>query len=198
MSRDYPMVKIAKWKSVNKVMVPVDEYGAYLDWREVDGEYARTLTSPYGSLHFAVGFDSENWDEETERKLYGDDGLEDFKPKAPDGDWMMCFDWAELPNGKILLHATCNSDSGGFIMDTDYDVVARSKAVGRAMYMVGLASDLAFENGGWHDEEGWNQDPYYLPRSIAAYLGIEPYASMTNDQLRHGPYPEDLNKRRFH
>jgi hypothetical protein len=178
---DYHFIEIDTYELIAGVMVPVDEDGHYLDWHDIrtgpDGKQkARELTSPYGSLEFAVGYDSEDSDEEN------DEFFED------DGDWMRCFDYAELPDGRIVLHAVTNSDSGGFIEGSGYYVVTKEEAPAQAMEMVDDALESLCINNRSHDEEGWNQDPYYFVRSVMAACGIEPYASA--DDNRRGDIPK--------
>lgn len=177
--KDYPMTDIASWETIAGVEVPLDSFGHYLDWNDIseDRKQARTLTSPYGSLHFAIGFNKE-----------------DFNDENDNGDWMVCFDFAALPDGNIVIDAVCNSDSGGFIMGIEYDVIKPEDAPQHAIRIASQACDGCYENDGYPDEKGWNQDPYYLARSIAQCLGIEPYASMSDADLRFGPFPDDLQR----
>jgi hypothetical protein len=179
--KDYPMEKITLWEKLAGVRVPVDSYGHYLDHAGVsdDGKEAHRLTSPYGSLHFAVGFGPED-DEDPD--LAGDTG-----------DWMTCFDYAFLPDGRVILHSVVNSESGGFIQDGEYEVVAPEHALRAAVNMIALALQGVADNGGTHDEKGWNQDPYYFLRALAAALKVEPYASMSYDQRRFGAFQRRLH-----
>jgi hypothetical protein len=185
MSQDYLMKKIERWETIADVRVPIDEHDHYLDWNEIneDKTEAKDLTSPYGALHYAVGFGNDKWDEE----------LQDYV-EVDRGDWMIVWDFAELPDGRIILHGTCNSDSGGFIMLHEYIVVERDNAAATAFNLIDQAIDLCFEctDGETHDEKGWNQDPWYFVRALAGCLGIEPYASLGYDEARFGEVPKDL------
>lgn len=218
MGSEYHMQYIDRWETINGVEVPIARSGAYLDcegisdnlfrwatevyaaespqvsiekaqddlatdqpsellrWAERHADFdesqvkARDLTTPYGILHYAVG--NGEGDEEC------------------DGDWTMFFDFAELPDGRIVLDSTCNSESGGFIKGGGYHVATKEAAPGVALGMVDLACECVTLNEVRHDTEGWNQDEYYFVRAVAAYCGVEPYASMTDAQLRHGDRPD--------
>jgi hypothetical protein len=179
---DYNYIDINKFEMIHGVMVPVDEDGHYLDWNDIrtdrhGKQQARELTSPYGSLEYAVGYEPDDSEEESE-EMFEDD------------DWMRCFDYAELPDGRIVLHAVTNSDSGGFIEGSGYFVVVKEEAPAKAMEMVDEALDSLCFNDRLHDEEGWNQDPYYFVRSVMAACGIEPYASANYGDNRRGDIPK--------
>jgi hypothetical protein len=142
MSSDYNYQTIKRYEFVNGVKVPMDEYGHYLAWHDIRGREARDLTSPYGSLEFAVG----------------------------SGDDFHCFDYAELPNGAVALHSVVNSETGSFIQDADYRVVHHSDAVDVAEGFVDEAIEWLWWGGGKplrHTTRGWNQDPYYFVRAVA-------------------------------
>lgn len=149
MGSDYNRVQIANWEIINGTMVPIDEYGHYLDWHTVseDKSTAMELTSPYGHLEYVVGGETE-------------DG----------GDFMTCFDFAELPDGRIVLHAVVNSDSGGFIEGAGYLVVSKINAVRMAQGMTDEAMDALAANEMEHDQKGWNQSPCYFWRSVHAHV----------------------------
>ena len=178
MSSDYSYQKIARWEGAN----PIDQYGHYLDASDTrdgrNGPEARELTSPYGSLEFAIGYGSE------------DDEPEIYEKR---GDWMTCFDYALITiKGKrmVILHSTVNTDSGGYLGGGEYVVVSRSEAPSYAMGMCGQAADSVSEFGYEHDEEGWNADPWHFARAVAAACGVKPYAGMSDDDLRRGPVPD--------
>ena len=177
MSRDYLMQDVASHEVIEGVKVPLDSDGHYLDHADVskDGKKARDLTSPYGSLHFAVG------------KNDSDDDQEDTN----EGDFIVCMDYAELPDGRIVLHAVSNSESGGFIEGFHYEVVAREDAVEAALALVDSAMEAVVSvNELTHDREGWNQDEYYFVRSVARTVGVLPYKDMDDNALRFGDRPE--------
>jgi hypothetical protein len=180
MGSDYLYRDITNFVKIGGVKVPVDSDGHYLDWedvREDDGrKQARDLTSPYGSLQYAVGYGPDDEDEDTSDWDQG-------------GDWMRCFDYAELPNGQIVLDATDNSDSGGYIEGAGYYIVSKEDAPAKAMELVDEALEVIGYNNREHDEAGWNQDPYYFVRAVARACGVEPYASASWDDLRRGPIP---------
>lgn len=170
MGSDYCYQDIASWEEIAGVRVPKDRWGQYLDWEDVRDDQARDLTSPYGSLCFAVGFGSEDDPEETYEER---------------GDWFRCFDYASLPDGRWILHAVDNSESGGFIEDAGYEVVPADQAVATAVGMIDEALEIIGNVGQEHDEKGWNQNPYFFAREVASRLKIEPFVSMTYDELRH-------------
>lgn len=152
MASDYSTHEIANWETINGTMVPLDKWGHYLNWNTVseDKGTAQALTDPYGTRNFAVG-NSE-----------GD--------KECKGDWTVFFDFDELPDGRIVLHAVVNSESGGFIEDFDYKVVARINAADMAKDMVYAALEGVAENNVRHDTEGWNQSPCYFWRSVHCFV----------------------------
>jgi len=172
MGSDYHMQTIDRWETINGVDVPVSTWGAYLDHEGIseDRTKAIDLTTPYGILQYVVG--NSEGDEES------------------DGDWMMCFDFAELPDGRIALDATINSESGGFIESGGYEVCTKAEAPSVAIGMVDLACECLALNDVRHDAEGWNQDEYYFVRAVAAACGIEPYASAKYGELRKGDRPD--------
>lgn len=105
------------------------------------------LTDPYGHLHFAIG----------------------------DEDDFVCFDYAELPDGKIRLHAVLNSETGHFIQDLESPV--ELPAVDASAYAQGLvdqALDWCGENEITHDIPGWNQSADYFARCVAANVDGKP------------------------
>ena len=155
-NKDYPMRTIARWKEG----LPVDEEGHFLDrndmvlpsvpWQHpcfpIQKPLARTLTSPYGALHFAAGSEDDFY----------------------------CFDYAELPDGRIVLESVINSETGSFIMGADYFVCKPEDAARTAGHMVDTALDWMYSDPGcWveHDKEGWNQDPFYFARAVANTVG---------------------------
>lgn len=149
MGSDYNRVAIASWEIIDGRMVPLDEHGHYLDWDTVsdDKSTAMELTNPYGILEYVIGGEDE-------------DG----------GDWMTCFDFAELPDGRIVLDATVNTDSGGYIGGAGYFVVSRINAVDTAKSMTENAIEGLIANELEHDEKGWNQSTCYFWRSVHAHL----------------------------
>jgi len=143
---------IHSFEVLNKTLVPRDQWGHYLDWRETDEANltALELTSPYGHLHFAVG--NSEGDEEC------------------DGDFTTFFDYAVLPDGRYILHSVENTESGGYIGDGVYNVVNACMAVEYAREMVNDALLACDVNGVRHDEEGWNQDPFYFARCVENHV----------------------------
>jgi len=148
---DMNWIEIEEYEEIAGIRVPKDRYGHYLDWDYVseDRAYARELTSPYGILHFAVG--NGECDEEC------------------DGDFTTFFDYAELPDGRIVLHSVHNTESGGYIGDGEYVVVPKEEAANYACCMVDGALEAVHMNEVRHDTEGWNQDPYFFYRSVENY-----------------------------
>jgi hypothetical protein len=144
MSQDYTYQKIAKWEKMGKVKVPIDQWGHYLAWDDIRGKEARDLTSPYGSLTFAIGT----------------------------GDDFVCMDYAGLPDGRIVIHAVVNSETGHFIDRFAYEVVENDNAVRVARRITNEALE-------WHWDEdnpkrldiaGWNQDPTYFMRCVENHV----------------------------
>ena len=147
---DYRYVEIDSWETINGVRVPKDRWGHYLNEDYIRGDEARQLTSPYGTLHYAVG--NADCDEEC------------------DGDFTTLFDFAELPDGRIVLHSVVNTESGGYISDAEYLVVDPEAAYGTAMDMVYNAMEGVELNEVRHDSEGWNQDEFYFARAVQYHV----------------------------
>ncbi len=192
MGSDYHMQEIAKWETIAGVEVPIDKWGHYLNWNEVQPAHtkrvartrepnkeelewwrnlgetrlpcprqayrknvttpakARDLTSPYGVLHFAIG------------NAEGDEQC--------DGDFTTFFDYAELPDGRIILHSVCNTESGGYIGGGEYNITFRDEAVQEAQAMTSNAMQAVAYNEVRHDEEGWNQSSCYFWRCVHAFI----------------------------
>lgn len=96
-------------------------------------------TDPYGHLIFAIGSD------------------DDF----------FCYDYAELEDGTIVLHAVINSETGSFIMDAEPPTVcSKAEAPVIALGLTDQAVDWMCDNEVEHDADGWNQDIYYFYRCV--------------------------------
>jgi len=151
MGSDHSAIEIDRWEKINNVDVPISQEGYYLDPDEIseDRTKALTLTDPYGVLSFAVGNDEDD---------------------DQDGDITIFFDFAELPDGRIALDSTINSESGSYIDKFLYEVVDPKDAAKAAQAMTDAALDVLFENGIVHDQEGWNQTPCYFARSVHAHV----------------------------
>jgi hypothetical protein len=144
---------------------PLDEWGHLLNLEDHRGqgrtlEY-KDLTSPYGSLEFAIGSGDDFW----------------------------CFDYATVADRWVALHATINSESGSFIMDAPdgYHVVPYAEAATLALGLTDRALDWVADNNLRHTRRGWNQDPYYFFRCV--YLATHPTPgphSFPDRQKRHG------------
>ena len=91
MGSDHSVIEIDRWETMNGVEVPISKEGYYLDPDEIseDRTKALTLTDPYGVLSFAVGNDEDD---------------------DQDGDITIFFDFAELPDGRIVLDSTLNTE----------------------------------------------------------------------------------------
>jgi hypothetical protein len=138
---------------------PVDVNGHYLDRDDIEGGEARPLTDPYGSLEWVIGSD------------------DDF----------VCFDFHELEDvGKVILHATVNSETGHFIEDREYLVCDKKDAPEEALRMV---MDHPFDDVE-HDEKGHGQDRYYFYRSVFVECVLPYYRREANrfseNSLRFG------------
>jgi hypothetical protein len=157
MGQDYEYCKI---DSLDDLGCPVDEYGHNLDPDASENGEARQLTTPYGSLEFAIGT----------------------------GDDFYCFDYAMHPKGElVILHSVINSETGSFIQDGDYQVIPKSQAVSAALDMIEEALDWCSMNGVRHEIKGWNQDPYYFARSVAHYIGEGPVTRRIKSDWRKRP-----------
>lgn len=133
---------------------PMDEYGHLLDpydpgdgvivdgWLSVGTELFN-LTSPYGHLYFAIG----------------------------NGDDFWCFDYRIITGmfdsrRFVVLHATINSETGGFIERGGYDIIPLRNFSGQAMEYVESALEWCSFNDIRHSKRGWNQDPYFFYRAV--------------------------------
>ena len=188
MSRDYHDQIVVDWDGIH----PIDEFGHYLDhhtlrlvepvaneWMDTPMSirqvakyhlchrnaiglkrklyWATELTNPYGALEYAVG----------------------------SGDDFSCFDYAFLGDGRVVLSATVNSETGCFIESAGYKVVPVEEAPSVALGFV----DQAVEWCGWNDVRhtvrGWNQDPYYFYRSVFLRCADNP-PEFSDNQIRKG------------
>ena len=123
------------------------------DW-DKPGTELFNFTSPYGHLEFAIG----------------------------SGDDFYCFDYEVIdagPRGKfVILHATINSETGGFIMDAfhGYEVLPvntmaqESAAVRAAFGLMDGALEWCHHNDIRHTVKGWGQNPAYFPVCVARAL----------------------------
>ena len=112
------------------------------------------FTSPYGHLLYAIG------------------SVDDF----------YCFDYADVNAGPrgcfIILHATINSDSGGFIEDAPHgyrvmpanSMAERAAAVREAFGMADQAVEWCMHNDIRHSTKKWNQNDRFFPLSVAQHL----------------------------
>ena len=103
----------------------------------------REVTDPYGSLRapeFAVG------------------SSDDF----------VCFDVGYLRKGAVVIHAVVNCETTYSIEDfAPPKEVPIKDAFRVAVDMIQAALDWCAVNDITHDQEGWNQDPYYFVRHVA-------------------------------
>lgn len=87
------------------------------------------------------------------------------------GDDFWCFDYHEMPDGKIKIHAVINSETGSFIMNAEEPVIVpKDQAVAEAKRLVDEAVTWCVENEVEHDTKGWNQSPCWFWRSMHADL----------------------------
>jgi len=100
--------------------------------------WATELTNPYGSLNWAIG----------------------------SGDDFFCFDYDFLPDNRVVLDSTINSETGSFIQEAKYEVVSQDHAPNVALSMVDEGISWAVDNDVRHTKQGWNQDPYYFYRRV--------------------------------
>lgn len=169
--QDYLRQKIAQWKDG----VPFDEHNFALDKTEMYDENrdltddptkaveAREATNPYGSLHFAVGSGDDFW----------------------------CFDYADLGDNRIAVHAVINSETGSFIETIFYGILSKRRAAYELRDLVDRAITWTYENNVRHSKKGWNQDPWYVLRSYLAGMKATPYRNYTANQLRFGKGKDD-------
>lgn len=123
------------------------------DW-DKPGTELPNFTSPYGHLEFAIGT----------------------------GDDFYRFDYEKVNAGPrglfMVLHATINSEGGGFIMDAfhGYEVLPvntmaqESAAVRAAFDLMAEALEWCCHNDIRHTVKGWNQNPAYFPICVARAL----------------------------
>lgn len=139
---------------------PTDADGHVLNRDDQRGGKARDLTSPYGSLQYAIGSGDDFW----------------------------CFDYAVIEGQWVALHATINSETGSFIMDGEYLVVPVAEAALTALGLTDRAIEWCDDNGVRHTRKGWNQDERYFYRDVA--LATMPHATpdppFTDRQRRFG------------
>lgn len=165
MSEDYHRQEIKSWGGEGEwsMKIPFDQYehalrydelydkGGELTIKREQAVQARELTNPYGALEFAVG----------------------------DGDDFVCFDHGTLPDGRIVLHATENSERQHYIDRFEYMLVNPEDAVRESILITERAVEWftgrETKNGRQlrMHIKGWNQDPYYWARSIWALVQNE-------------------------
>ncbi len=148
---DYNLVEVADRCVVTGY--PRDKYGLLLDpdsgpedgWKNGwKGMKLKELTSPYGSLEFAVG----------------------------SGDDFYCFDYALVKGIGInrghwlVLHSVINSETGHFIDRGDYQIISMMDYDDDALSFVSAALDWCQTNDIKHTKRGWNQDPFYFVRCV--------------------------------
>lgn len=121
--------------------------------------WAKELTNPYGALEYAIG----------------------------DGDDFWCFDYAILEDGRVVLDATINSETGSFIMGGGHKVVPIAEAAQEALSFIDNACEWCGNNDVTHSKRGWNQDPYYFYRSVFYRCDPNPNKpDFSYRELRHG------------
>jgi len=101
----------------------------------------RKFTDPYEKLEYAVGT----------------------------ADTFQCFDFAELPDGRIALHSVSvilKRDAPA--SDNRYEIVNKGCAPAMAMEMV---IEVLEKSKVRHDRVGWDQDPYYFVRAVMNHCG---------------------------
>ena len=88
-------------------------------------------TNPYRKLVWTIGSEDDFW----------------------------CFDYSVSDCLRFVrLHATVNSETGGFIEDVENIVVPVKDAVKHAERLVSEALDWCDENDVTHDKKGWDQE----------------------------------------
>ena len=144
MGSDYSNAEIKSWETINGIEVPMDARGEYLDWQDVseDRTEARRLTDPYGTMQHSIGGEGE------------------------DGDFTVYLEYAELPDGRIVMDACWDSDSAGTIDRFAYEVVSREEATGAAVTLCDRAIEACFNN-----EVHAGEDPYAFAHAVAEHCG---------------------------
>lgn len=156
--------------SLQPWLIPQDDQGHYKLNYDIE---LYNQTNPYGFLHYACG------------------SSDDFH----------CFDCKTIEAGAkgkfIILDATLNSETGGFIVNAGYHVMPintdREKidVWCKACSMVDQAVDWCFDNDVKHSRRGWYQEPMYFAFSVAKSLfawDFHHYAKreITDRMLRFG------------
>jgi len=147
MSQDYHLRRIKSRCTVTGF--PMDEYGHHLEMAPKRAKESRELTSPYGSLEFAIG----------------------------SGDDFVCFDYHIIRSALkenynkpyIILHGTRNSETASYIEDCGYALLQLGPAVLDAVYEL---MDAQFDDVR-HSKAGWNQDHRYFLRAVTRAVARE-------------------------
>ena len=110
-----------------------------------------------------------------ERDLYGMDAYGNLEYAVGTADDFVCFDWDYEPDTKILrIQSVVNSETGAFIQEFgpmfEGKVEDKDQAYIVAKELIDAALDWCIDNDLVHDQEGWNQDPYYFVRAVARYV----------------------------
>jgi hypothetical protein len=157
---------------------PVDESGHLLNaetgpedgWKTGwKGMKLEELTYPYGSLSYAVG-------SQDDFICFGFNLIEGFSRNgARAGQW-------------LVMHSVINSETGGFIQDEGYQVIAMFDYDRDELGVVSRALDWCAENGVKHSKKGWNQDPWFFARDV--YLEV-----LAKDTVRDVPYTRTFSDR---
>lgn len=123
----------------------LDDGSVIPDW-DTPGTELPNFTSPYGHLEFAIG----------------------------SGDDFYCFDYKVIhagPRGKfVILHATINSETGGYEVLPVNTMAQGSAAVRAAFGLIDRALEWCHHNDIRHTVTGWNQNPAYFPICVARAL----------------------------
>lgn len=128
--------------------------------RVMEGE--KRHTDPYGDLEFVIG----------------------------SGDDFVCFDW-EIRGHTLRIESVLNSETGHFIdrfnepieidlpdKDIDLPGVSFTDLQETILDEIYSALDWCYENEVRPSKVGWNQDPYYLYRSIMLSLHADGFIEL--------------------
>lgn len=106
------------------------------------------------------------------------------------GDDLVCFDFYQHANGDFSMHSVVNSETGGFIQDMQHEErVSEAEAVAYACGLIDQGMDWVYHNGGRHSVRGWNQDPYFFAREVAAAIARRHGAPYKRVPRKNGKIP---------
>jgi hypothetical protein len=139
-----------------------EELEAAIDFSELEAAIDFAELDAYGGLEWAVG----------------------------SGDDFVCFDYHQHANGDFSFHSVVNSETGGFTQDMQHEErVPEAEAVAYACGLVDQGMEWVYNNGGRHSVRGWDQDPYYFARVVAAAIARRHGAPYKRVPRKNGKIP---------